>query len=89
MARVRNKRPDGNLYVGPENGWKELGVNIVRQAIIDWREATLALSNVSTMSKKMLEQKNSAEHFLSSPLCEFYSGLDGKTLLRKLKDGDF
>ena len=73
MDKIRMKQLDGIGYLGPDDCWKALGICIVRQAILDWNEAV----------------KRSAEHFLSSSACEFYSGLDGPTLLRKLKAGDF
>ena len=75
-------------YLGPEDRWKALGIAIVKQAVIDWREATLKLAKPDTASREMKEQQNSASHFLSSQLVELYSGLDGKTLLRKLKAGE-
>lgn len=85
----RMKSPDGNVYLGPVNSWKALGIAIVRQAIIDWHDASLRLTNPGDASSKtLLENKRSAEHFLSSPTCEFYSGLDGKTILRKMKAGE-
>lgn len=75
-------------YVGPEERWKLLGIAIVKQAVMDWREATLKLAKPETASLEMKTQKNSAEHFLCSNLVEFYSGLDGKTLIRKMKAGE-
>lgn len=74
-------------YLGPEERWKLLGISIVKQAIVDWKEASLKLKNVETASREMNELKNSAEHFLTSNMCEFYSGCDGKTLVRKMKAG--
>lgn len=74
-------------YLGPEDRWKALGYAIVKQAILDWREASLKLANPWTASSDMNTQRNSAERFLNSQLVEFYSGLDGKTLLRKMKAG--
>lgn len=71
-------------FLGPEERWKALGVAVVRQAIWDWKEAVTKLSKKE--NAEMDGQKRSAEHFLSSGLCEFYSGLDGKTLLRKMKE---
>ena len=89
MAKsARVKQPDAT-YLGPVNSWKALGIAIVRQAIVDWHESTLRLSKVGDASAKLLmENKRSAEHFLASPKVEFYSGLDGPTLLRKMKAGD-
>jgi len=84
---MRHKVNDPAEFLGPEDRWKALGVAVVKQAILDWREATMKLAKPDTATKEMNEQKNSAEHFLRSPLVEFYSGLDGKTLLRKLKEG--
>lgn len=71
----------------PEERWRMLGAAVVKQAVFDWKEAVDRLKKPITESKEkeMIKQKRSAEHFLSSNMCEFYSGLDGKTLLRKLK----
>ena len=74
-------------FIGPVNCWKALAIGIVQQAVIDWRRASLALANPETATHEMNELKNSAEYFFRSPYCEFLSGLDGKTLLRKLKEG--
>lgn len=74
-------------YLGPDVRWKALGYAIVKQAIQDWREASLKLADPCTASYEMNKQKNSAEHFLRSPMVELYSGLDGKTILRKMKAG--
>ena len=86
-SKQRLKRADMNCYVGPVNNWKSLGIAIVRQAVLDWHESSAALRKPATASHEMLELKRDAEHFLNSPWCEFYSGLDGKTILRKLKEG--
>ena len=75
-------------YVGPEYSWKLLGAAIVKQAVIDWKEATMLLSKPDTMSAEQLKRLRSAENFLRSPQVEFYSQCDGPTLLRKLKDGE-
>ena len=85
---MSNRSIDPIDYLGPEDRWKALGIAIVKQAVIDWREATLKLAKPDTASREMKEQQNSASHFLCSPLVELYSGLDGKTLLRKLKAGE-
>ena len=47
----------------------------------------MKLSTPETATFEMNNQKNSAEYFLRSNLVELYSGLDGKTLLRKMKAG--
>ena len=91
MPRTRcNVVVDSNSYLGPDTPWKLLGISIVKQAVIDWRESTLRLAKPlkSNSARDYRRIKLSAEHFLSSHLCEFYSGLDGPTLLRKLKKGD-
>lgn len=77
------------MFLGPEERWRALGVAVVRQAVWDWKEAVVKLNNPKTIprvTREMDEQKRSAEHFISSPLCEFYSGLNGKMLLRKIKE---
>ena len=78
---------DPVCYLGPEDRWKALGLAIVKQAVVDWREAEMKLSSPETATFEINNQKNSAEHFLRSNLVELYSGLDGKTLLRKMKAG--
>lgn len=83
----RMKCPDMNCYVGPVNSWKALGIAIVRQAIIDYSKYNLACAHPDTATSDALKHKRSAEAFLKSPKCEFYSGLDGPTLLRKMKEG--
>ena len=74
-------------YVGPKNSWKSLGVEIVKQAIIDWHVSKIKLARPETASKEYSELFRSAESFLRSSWVEFYSGLDGPTILRKLRDG--
>ena len=73
------------MFLGPEERWKALGVAIVKQAVWDWKEAVARLNNPDTATREMKEQKNSAEHFLSSSMFEFYSNLDGKALLKSMK----
>ena len=85
--RKRIRQPAVINYLGPEDRWKALGIAVVKQAVVDWHEARTSLSKPATTTKDMAEQKRSAEHFLSSSVCELYSGCDGKTILRKLKDG--
>lgn len=84
---MKSRKTDPVDFLGPEDRWKALGIAIVRQAVVDWREATLKLAKPETADRKMNEQKNSVERFLRSQHVEFYSGLDGKTLLRKLREG--
>ena len=71
-------------FVGPEERWKYLGTAVVKQAVFDWMEAVDRLKHYDT--KAMSEQKKSAERFITSSMCELYSGLDGKALLKKLKE---
>lgn len=82
------RMPDPVCYLGPEERWRVLGAAIVKQAVFDWKEAIDNLSKPITekKEKEMSKQKRSAERFISSNMCEFYSGLNGKTLLRKLKE---
>lgn len=83
----KNLRHDSTEYLGPVNSWKALGFAVVHQAVLDWREAKLQMSNIATVSHAAYEKLKSAEDFFLSPMCDFYSGLDGKTILRKLKEG--
>lgn len=82
------RMPNPVCYLGPEERWRVLGAAIVKQAVFDWKEAIDKLSKPITekKEKEMSKQKRSAERFISSNMCEFYSGLNGKTLLRKLKE---
>lgn len=82
------RMPDPVSYLGPDERWRALGAAVVKQAVFDWKEAIDKLSKPITekKEKEMSKQKRSAERFISSNMCEFYSGLDGKTLLRKLKE---
>ena len=88
MSQKRVKTQLLDSYVGPVNCWKSLGIAITKQAVIDWSTATKKLSASGSKSREDLALKNSCESFLSSSRCEWYSGLDGKTLLRKLKSGE-
>ena len=83
---VRSKLPDA-AYLGPVNSWKALGIAIVRQAALDYYETRLKLTNPITATQKTKELHDEAVGFLRSTEVEFYSGLDGPTLLRKLKEG--
>lgn len=90
MAKFkRMKMCDCTDYLGPVNSWKALGVAVVRQAIIDWQQTALKLTHIETATKKSKELHDETVAFLRSSLVEFYSGLDGPTVLRKLKDGEF
>ena len=80
---MRKDVPDPTCYLDPEERWRAFGCAIVRQAAFDWKEAVKSLQKYE--SKAMIEQKKSAERFLRSKLCEIYSDIDGKALLRKMK----
>ena len=84
----RKKTADPVFYLGPESRWKMLGVAIVKQAVFDWKNASMKLARPDTASQEMLKLKRESEKWLMSPWCEFYSDLDGKTLVRKLKAGE-
>ena len=84
---MSNNKMYGDLYVGPVNAWKSLGIGIVKQAIIDWHVSKLKIARPETATKEYNEMFRSAEKFLRSTWVEFYSGLDGPTILRKLKEG--
>lgn len=87
MSRGK-KVMDPVFYAGPETRWKMLGVAIVKQAVMDWKESTMKLAKPETASHEMLKLKRESEKWLESPWVEFYSDLDGRTLVRKLKAGD-
>ena len=82
------RMPDPVCYLGPDERWRALGAAVVKQAVFDWKEAVDKLKEPITGHKEIeiSKQKKSAEHFISSYMCEFYCGLDGKALLRKLKE---
>ena len=82
------RMPDPVGFLGPEERWRVLGAAIVKQAVFDWKEAVDKLSKpiAEKKEKEMSKQKRSAERFISSNMCEFYSGCDGKTLIKKMKE---
>ena len=84
---MRIKSIDGDGYLNPVERWRVLALNIVRQAVVDWREATLNLANPATASHEMLTQQREAETFFRSPWFEVISDMDGRTMLRKMKEG--
>ena len=81
---MRKDTSDPSCYLDPEERWRVFGCAIVKQAAIDWKDAVEKLKKFD--NKMLRDQKNSAEHFLSSQLCEMYSGLDGKMLLKNMKE---
>lgn len=79
---MRIKEQD--TYLGVDEGWRILGASIVKQAAIDWHDAYKRLQKSD--SNEMAAQKRSAESFLLSETCEFYSGMDGRSLIRRMKE---
>lgn len=73
--------------IGPDTGWKLLGIAVVAQAVQDWRLVNDTIKKNGDTSAQKIKLKREAEKFLRSPLCDFYSNLDGKTILRKLQCG--
>ncbi len=65
--------------------YAELGTAVVKQAILDWRISYLKLAK--RRHYKTLENFKDANDFLMGPLPEFYAGVDGPTLIRKMKEG--
>lgn len=83
-----NKTNDIVGYVGPQDCWRILAIAIVKQAVSDWKEATKRQKNQSTDNYEARELLKSAESFLRSEDVEFYTGCNGRTLLRKLRAGE-
>lgn len=63
-----------------------LGVAVVKQSLLDWRKAKMDIAHCHRVAEARQDIKD-VEKFLASPLPEFYSGLDGTTLLRKMREG--
>ena len=81
---MRKDMPDPTCYLDPEERWRAFGCAIVKQAALDWKDAVEKLKKYDNYVLR--QQKNSAEHFLSSKLCDIYSGIDGKVLLKNMKE---
>lgn len=73
-----------SCFLGPEECWREFGCAIVKQAAFDWKDAVKKLKKYD--SHELEEQKRSAEKFLQSKLCGLYADINGKELLRKMKE---
>lgn len=69
-----------------DRGYQDLATAIVLFAIEDWRYAQLQLRRPSLASKRALEASRSCEKFFRSPWFETLAGVDGKIVLRRLKE---
>lgn len=74
-------------WLDPEERWMALGVAIVKQAVVDWKEADRIKKKTGDIPRDVLREKNSAQRFLASNTCEFYCGVEGSAILRMLKGG--
>lgn len=74
-------------FLGPDERWRLLGAAVLKQAVIDWKDAVRKQKNPKTDNFETEQQLKSAESFLKSPLCELYSNYDGRVLLSKMKRG--
>ena len=64
----------------------DLGCAVVQHAVDDWRYAKMKMRmGVATRDHGSLLRE--CETFFRGPLCEYYCGLDGRTVLRHLKEG--
>jgi len=70
-----------------EEGWYDLANAIVLKAVEDWRRAKFQLTQPSLSSKMALDTSRQCERFMLSPWFEALTGLDGKTFLKRLKEG--
>ena len=74
-------------YYGPEDRWKVLAIAVVKQAVSDWKEMDKRIKSAKTDTADACRIKRSAEKFLLSDDCELFCGCDGRTILRKMKQG--
>ena len=74
-------------YLGPDERWKVLGVAIVKQAVIDYKLTLERQKRTGTDTHANKELQSDAVSFLRSGMCELYSGLDGKILVKKINAG--
>ena len=67
--------------------WYDLANAIVLSAVEDWRKSIFQLQFPSLSSKRALDLSRSCERFFLSPYFRILTDLDGKSFLRRLKDG--
>ena len=70
-----------------DKGYQNLAHAIVLDAVSEWRYTKFQLSKPSLASKTALEKNRQCEKFFLSPWFYMLSGLDGRTVLKKLKEG--
>ena len=65
--------------------WADLGYAVVEQAVRDWQLASIRLSKPSNDSLQYNKLKKECEWFFGTHLPELYAGMDGKSLLRRMR----
>ena len=70
-----------------DEGWQDLAHAVVLQAVDEWRRTRFQLSKPSLASKTALDKNRQCEKFFLSPWFYMLSGLDGRAVLKKLKEG--
>lgn len=70
-----------------DEGWQDLANAIVLAAVEDWRRSKFQLTRPSLASKRALDTSRSCERFFISSWFDALTGLDGRTFLRRLKEG--
>ena len=70
-----------------DEGWQDLADAIVLKAVEDWRRAKFQLTRPSLASKMALDTSRQCEHFFLSSWFDVLTGLDGRTFLKRLKEG--
>lgn len=68
------------------NGWQALGMAIVKQAVDDWRTAHRNLRRTYCDSRAESEMIRECERYLCSPYPEFFADVNGKYIMRKLRE---
>ena len=72
--------------MGLEENYQELAIAIIKQAAKDWREAEKRLRK-NPRNRAAAEMKEETERFFHSSYCYGLGGVDGRFILRKLREG--
>lgn len=86
MRKKRIKALDGINELGPINSWKLLSMSIIKQAVVDWRDASICMQKPETSTKEMSWQKRETEMFFRSDWFDVLSDMDGQSMLRRMKE---
>lgn len=89
MKKGRNtNHTNGTTFVYDHNGWIALGMAVIKQTAEDYRMARQKLRNPNSDTRANLGTIRDCENFLRSPYPEFWTGANGKYILRKLREED-